>query len=351
MSVMPLRAHVPLASFTTFGIGGTAEYFADVSTISELSETLKEADKQELPVTVLGGGSNVLIDDDGVPGILIRLALSGVEWRDAEDDSDSVICTVAAGENWDQVVTGAVEQKLWGIENLSGIPGSCGAAPIQNIGAYGAELSDVCEWVEAVERATGEVRRFAPAECNFRYRWSFFKSPEGKNWIVTRVALRLSKTPRPSLEYRDLAAYFQEYSHTPSLSEIRQAVLSVRAQKFPDLSELGTAGSFFTNPIVSREKREELLEQYPDLPHFDVDERRVKISAAWILDNVCGLKGYRRGPARLFERQPLVIVAEAGARAVDIRTLAEEVTERVRYKTGIELQREVRYLPEERGEG
>ncbi|MEX1026532.1 MAG: UDP-N-acetylmuramate dehydrogenase [Candidatus Paceibacterota bacterium] len=351
---MDIRTNVPLAPLTTFRVGGPAEVLVSVKTTDELRQAGVYANEQALPITVLGGGSNVLIDDAGIPGVVIQILIRGTEW---ERDGDDTVVIAGAGESWDTLVEQAVDRGLWGIENLTGIPGSVGAAPVQNIGAYGVELSDVLEWVEAVDTTTGTGKIFQAAECGCAYRWSYFKSPEGRRWTITRVALRLSNEPNPKLSYKDLAEHFAGHSPdtvAPKLVAIREAVRAIRAGKFPDLSALGTAGSFFTNPIIPRTQLAKLLERYPELPYYELEgvtgegeEGRVKVSAAWILDRVCGLKGYRRGPVRLFERQPLVLVAEPGARAADIRALADDVQVRVTNATGIELAREVRYLPEE----
>lgn len=351
---MNIEEQKPLAPLTTFGVGGPATYYARVTTVDELEEALAHARENQLPVFILGGGSNVVIDDAGLDGLVIHCALTRVGYEEKEEGQVEVVA--GAGERWDELVADTVNRGLWGLENLSGIPGSVGAAPVQNIGAYGVEIQDVLEWVEAVDIETGEKKVFSPQECEFAYRWSYFKSNEGRRWVIARVAFRLAVETNPKLSYKDLQEYFTDMSVQPSLAEIREAVLTIRAKKFPDLTELGTAGSFFTNPIISRHALPRLLEKYPELPHYEVDDQdvddkdgkqRVKVSAAWILDKACGLKGYHRGPVRLFERQPLVVVAERGATAADIHALADDVQKQVQKATGITLAREVRYLPEE----
>ena len=255
---------------------------------------------------------------------------------------------------------------LWGIENLSGIPGSVGAAPVQNIGAYGAEIKDTLEWVEVFDSESGEVRRIASADCGFEYRDSVFKSPENKKLIIIRVAFLLKRNGTPNLAYRDLKQIFNDQFSifneaereqkirelTPA--EIRNAVLKIRSKKFPDIHTTGTAGSFFKNPIVSKEKFDALKHIYPALPGFPlshsghsgafVDSDRVKIPLAWILDNLCGLKGFRKGNVALFERQPIVVVNLGGASAEEVRAFTEEVARIVKDATGITVEYEVQFF-------
>jgi UDP-N-acetylmuramate dehydrogenase len=288
--------------------------------------------------------------------VVIKNEIRGSEWG-AENqfpkEKDAVLVTVGAGESWDALVAESVRRGLWGIENLSGIPGTVGAAPIQNIGAYGVELQDVLQWVEALDAKTGKLRCLSNRECFFGYRDSIFKTPKGKDLIITRVALRLSKNGKPHLEYKDLRekfpipnSQFPIQNLTPT--DIRKAVLEIRSRKFPDLREYGTAGSFFKNPIISQRQFDTLKKRYPDLPGFELrmkDEGlRMKIPLAWILDHICGLKGFKKGAVTLFERQPIVLTAMPGATAEEIKKFAEEVIRRVHAKTGIAVEYEVIHI-------
>lgn len=328
----------PLAPLTTFKIGGPAQYYADAATPAALREAVTWANENAMPWCVIGGGSNVLVSDEGVAGLVIRNAIRGVC---VERDGEIVTVTVAAGEPWDELVADAVENGWWGIENLSAIPGTVGAAPVQNIGAYGTELADVFHSLEALDTRTGEIVTLQHSDCRFGYRDSIFKHDDGRHYIITHVTITLQTTPRPHIAYRDLAEYFADRSGQPSLSAIREAVCRIRAGKFPDLRAYGTAGSFFKNPIVSRECYESLRNTYPDLPFYALDSGWVKIPAAWLLDRVCSLRGYNEGAARFYDNQPLVIVNDGGATAADITALAGKASECVRAKTGIELGWEV----------
>lgn len=356
---MQIRENVPLASMTTFGIGGAARFFAHVESVNELTEAFAFAQTEKVPIFILGGGSNVLISDSGFSGLVVKIELRGISLKPADvkdptsnprpQRSDltpaaagSTIRLIAgAGEEWDAIVERAVHENLWGVENLSGIPGTLGGAIAQNIGAYGAAISEALQWAEAFDSAAGRTVRLNNAECRFGYRDSVFKHrPE---LIVVRAALVLSRKPRPNLSYRDVRERFG--TAMPLLAEIRAAILKIRAGKFPDLAREGTAGSFFKNPVLPWPEAEALRARYPEMPLFSMPETTlIKVPLAWLLDHALHLKAVRIGGARLFERQPLVIVADRGARAADITALAELVCSRVREEFGFEIEEEVKKL-------
>ncbi len=327
---MIITERVLLAEHTTFRIGGPARYFARVHTIEEVRAAFAFAKEKGLSVFVLGGGSNVLVADAGFDGLVIHLALEGVV-----REGDMLVA--AAGESWDAVVEHAVAEGLWGVENLSGIPGTVGAAPIQNIGAYGSEVKDTLAWVEAFDTETGGVVRITGAECGFGYRTSRFKKEPGQ-FVILRAAFALHSAGKPNALYKDLVG-----AESFSLAEVRARVLAIRAGKFPDLAKEGTAGSFFLNPTVTPEKASELLAAYPGMPQFPV-EGGVKLSLAWLLDKVLEAKGMQVGGARLYEKQPLVIAASRDATAADVRELAEKVLALVKNKFLINIEPEVRIL-------
>ncbi|MDP3661708.1 MAG: UDP-N-acetylmuramate dehydrogenase [bacterium] len=331
---MELLKNVSIAEFTSFKIGGKADYFCRARSVDELKEALAFARRHSLPIFILGGGTNMLLSDDGFRGVVVKIELHGVKWGEAS--------VVAAGENWDSFVAETVARGLWGLENLSGIPGTVGAAPVQNIGAYGVEIAEVLEWVEALDMRTGEIKQLSNADCAFAYRDSIFKKQEGKNFIITRVAFRLQKDGAPNLQYKDLAEYFSS-GGAPTLQQIRRAVLEIRARKFPDLKTHGTAGSFFKNPIISKEKFEELKKRFPGLSGFPVPSG-VKVPLAWILDKICGLKGFEQDNTALWKDQPLVLVNKGGASASAVSALADNIAHIVKEKTGIEIEREVNFL-------
>lgn len=342
-----------LADLTSFKIGGKADYFCYVRNEKELREALKFAKEKKLKVFILGGGTNVLAEDKGFRGLVIKMELKGHRvLSDKHSVSTGDVLLIAeAGENWDNLVETAVARGLWGIENLSGIPGTVGAAPVQNIGAYGCELSDILEWVDVIDRRTCKTKRLSTKECQLDYRESVFKKPKGKDLVVLRVAMRLQKEGKPNLEYKDLKEKFknQNAKGKIGLQEIRDAVLEIRSKKFPKTEKIGNAGSFFKNPVVSEKKFLELKKKYPDIPSFPMSNVKcqmlnVKISLAWILDKVCNLKGFSRGSAALWEKQPLVLANTGNASAKDIKKFAEEIAKCVRSKTGIKLEWEVRNM-------
>jgi|AntRauTorckE6833_2_1112554.scaffolds.fasta_scaffold07174_3 UDP-N-acetylmuramate dehydrogenase len=327
--------NIPLAAHTTLQIGGVADYFAEVTTTKELQEALQFAQAQAVPVFVLGGGSNVLFPDAGYRGLVIK---NSIVQRQVDVDGEMVQVTAGAGENWDEFVSDMCEHGYWGIENLSAIPGTVGATPIQNVGAYGVEVSQVITQVTAIHKETVQEKQFTPAECQFGYRDSYFKSPAGKQWVVTAVMCTLSTSPAPQLQYADLQALQTQEPLTPLA--IRQAVMQIRAQKFPDWSEVGTAGSFFKNPIVTAEHYTRLKEQYPDLSAHQTSGGDWKLSLGWILDVVCGLKGSCVGGVCLYEKQALVLTA-TDATAADVQKFVALVTQNVFEKTDIHIEPEV----------
>ncbi|MDZ4284252.1 MAG: UDP-N-acetylmuramate dehydrogenase, partial [Patescibacteria group bacterium] len=284
-----IQSNVPLRDYTTFHIGGPAEYFAAVTSVPQLKRAVAWARGRGLPITILGGGSNVLVGDGGVRGLVIHNIIVG---RNVTEDGDSILLTVGAGEVFDKIVAYAAVGGWWGLENLSCIPGSVGATPIQNIGAYGVEIRDCLAFVEAYDMQTNSCVRLASEECAFGYRDSLFKRAEGKRYIVTHVAYRLTKTRNPVLHYRDLAAWHEAHQSggPPRLEEIRAAVCAIRSRKFPDWNIVGTAGSFFKNPVISETHFNELLHTYPLLPGYRNTDGSVKIPLGWILDNVLAVR-------------------------------------------------------------
>jgi len=338
---MNIQKNISLAPFTTFQIGGPARFFARVQSVDALKEAFgfaKDLPAQagkNLKVFILGGGSNVLIDDAGFDGLVLKIELTGVE-----EDGNTFIA--AAGESWDALVECAVTKKLWGIENLSGIPGTVGGAVVQNIGAYGQALSQTLAWVEVFDTHTGSVERLPKEKLSLGYRGSVFKQEEGR-YVVLKAALVLSPTPAPSVAYKDLRARFADQS--PAITDIREAVLEIRAAKFPDLMVEGTAGSFFKNPILKEEEAKKLQETYPDLPTFVMPETSgVKVPLAWLFDHALNLRGASVGGARLFEKQLLVIAATKKTSSQDVRALAEKVSAEVKNKFGFTIEPEVKIV-------
>ena len=335
-----LSFDIPLSLHTTFRIGGNAKYFISVESTEQLKEAVLFAQEKGLPFFVLGGGSNLLVSDDGFFGVVIKINIVGIEWKNVSDSSVEVL--MGAGENWDYVVGLSVERALSGFENLSGIPGTVGATPVQNIGAYGSEIKDTISLVEVFDTSEMVVKTLRLQDMAFGYRDSIFKNPEGKKYIIVRVGCILQKNAKPNISYKDLTAFFAKNNIAqPSVNDVRNAVLEIRRAKLPDLNMYGTAGSFFKNPIVSGEVFETLKEKFPLIVSFDTSLGQKKISAAWILDNICGFKGYRAGNVGVYQNQSLVLVNFGEGTSREIKNLADEMKACVKKNTGIDISEEI----------
>jgi UDP-N-acetylmuramate dehydrogenase len=341
---MQLEENVRLAPFTTFHIGGSARFFVRVNSVEEARESFNFAKEKNLKVLVLGGGSNILIDDAGFDGLVIKIEIEGItlERGPQEETQDKILIVAGAGERWDALVERSVEEKLWGLENLSGIPGTVGGAVAGNIGAYGSALSQTLQWVEVFDRESGEVKKMGNDACAFGYRDSFFKHDAGEH-VILHAAFALSAVGKPNLSYKDLLERFDDSSQ--NIESVREAVLEIRKGKFPDLTQEGTAGSFFKNPVLPLAQAEKLQKHYPTMPLFTLPESSgVKVPLAWLLDKALGLKGLAVGHARLFEKQPLVIVAGENCTAREVHELSLLVTEKVFDACGITLEPEVKII-------
>ena len=299
---MNIEQQKNLRNLTTLKVGGVAEYFVEVHTDENLTEAVQYAQMHSLAITVLGLGSNVLVSDAGIKGLVIHMRTKGIT---VSSDGEAVYVCASAGELLDDVVLYAVENGLWGIENLSHIPGCVGATPVQNVGAYGVEVSQVIKTVRAYNCSSHIFEQLTNALCDFGYRDSFFKTVEGKKYIITSVTFSLSKNKIPKIEYADLQNYFKD--EIPTLAKIREAVIAIRKNKFPNWNEVGTAGSFFKNPIITKIQYVLLAERYEGLPGYNIDEDTVKLPLGWILDKTLHLKGYTVGSLSLYEKQALVL--------------------------------------------
>ncbi len=333
---MDIEENIPLSTLTTFRTGGPARFLLSVHDEADIIHAVSFAKKENLPLIPLGDGSNLCAPDSGVLAAFVRLSMKELT---VAITGTEVTISADAGLSWDSLVDRTVSEGWWGLENLSGIPGTVGASVVQNIGAYGAAVSECIASVRAFDTTTMAMRTFAPAECGFGYRTSIFKK-ETDRYLVTTITLVLSASARPNITYRDLAKRFQ--GGTSPLRAIRDAVIDIRKGKFPPLSAFGTAGSFFLNPIVSEAERSVLAARYPEMPFFALPEGGVKVPLAWLFDKVLSVKGMREGKAFLWEKQPLVIAAEFGARSEDVYALAAHVARLLREKTGINISPEVR---------
>ena len=334
-----IRKNIQLSAYTTLHIGGVADYFVEVTTKEELKAALSWAKAHTTtPPLILGGGSNVLISDEGYRGLVV---VNRIEKIDYKEDGQQVFAYVGAGNILDAFIADTVAKKYWGLENLSAIPGTVGATPVQNVGAYGVEVGEYIDSVVAVHIDTQEEKIFSKEDCIFQYRNSYFKTDEGSKWIIIEVIFTLSTLVTPRTTYADLSLL----SNTePTQEQIREAVISIRSKKFPDWNKVGTAGSFFKNPIISKAEFIELQKQYEDIVGYEQANESVKVSLGWVLDRICGLKGYASGNVRLFEKQALVLVAEKNATAEEINLFAKKIEEKVFEKTKIKIEREVKNI-------
>ncbi len=314
---------VSLHGFNTFGIGATADRLVEF----EAAEDLQGIFPIDGRWNVLGGGSNILFTGD-YHGTLLRCTGRGMEIS-----KDGQV-RVEAGMVWDDFVAETVEHGLWGAENLSHIPGTVGAAPVQNIGAYGVEAKDIIESVEVYDPSREEVLVMEAAECGFGYRDSIFK--RSMHGVITAVNFRLSRTPRPRLEYGGLCDTVTE----PTLENIRRAVIDIRASKLPDPEVQGNAGSFFKNPVVASEVAEKLRELYPDMPLYDAPHGLKKLAAGWLIDRA-GWKGRTLGRVGVHPKQALVLVNLGGATGGEVMELAHRIQNDVRAQFGVEINTEV----------
>jgi UDP-N-acetylmuramate dehydrogenase len=314
--------------------------FIEYATKEELKEILQNQQLEEGRWLHIGGGSNLLFMGD-YSGTILHSSIKGYEVL--SEDAEEVVVRVGAGEVWDDFVAYTVAQGWYGAENLSWIPGEVGASAVQNIGAYGVEAKDLIVNVETIEVATGEERIFSNAECAYAYRESIFKLSLKGQYIVTHVSYRLKKTSSYHLDYGNVRAELAKANFDLTLANVRQVIIDIRQAKLPDPNVQGNAGSFFMNPIVPRAHFEALQKDYPQIPHYEVDADRVKIPAAWMIDQ-CGWKGKRLGNASVHDKQALVLVNCGGATGAEVVRLSEEIQQSVFKMFGIQIYPEVNFI-------
>jgi UDP-N-acetylmuramate dehydrogenase len=331
------RRDVALDRLNTFGLPARAAWFATVTESESLAAWVRTPGWRTLRRFVLGGGSNLILTDD-FDGLVLHVRIPGRK-RVAED-ADAWMVRAGAGENWHDFVLWTLDQGWPGLENLALIPGTVGAAPIQNIGAYGLELAERFQRLEAVDLATGAKVAFERAACRFDYRDSAFKHEAAERYLITAVTFRLPKRWRPVTRYADVARELDARGIArPTAREIADAVIAIRSRKLPDPAQLGNAGSFFKNPRVDAVTFAGLVARYPDLPHYPQPDGAVKLAAGWLIER-CGWKGRALGPAGVYENQALVLVNRGGARGADVLRLARAIQESVRTGFGVELEPE-----------
>lgn len=336
-----IQENISLKPYNTFSIDAKARYFSTYNTTDELRELLNYKPENTNYKFILGGGSNVLFTKD-VDGVVLKTELKGIEL--IKEDAHHYYLKVAAGENWNELVMHCIRHNFAGIENLSLIPGNVGASPIQNIGAYGVELKDVFESLEAIKRNDLSVHTFSANDCAFGYRDSVFKKKYKDEFVILTVTFRLNKQPRFNISYGAVEQELEKMKvEELSLKTISQAVINIRTSKLPDPKKIGNAGSFFKNPVITATHFNKLKNTYENLPGYAGDETHVKVAAAWLIEQ-CGWKGYRNGDAGVHEKQPLVLVNYATAAGKEIYDLSSEIIESVTEKFHIELEREVNII-------
>lgn len=337
-----IKQNVNLAPYTTFGIGGPASYFTQPKNLSQLRQVLQFSQQKELPHYIIGGGSNLLFPSQGLNALVIKLANQGLNIK--KDGSQHALITAQAGTDWDDLVATAVQHQLQGIECLSGIPGSVGASPIQNIGAYGQELKDTFFSLTALDTQTDQVTTFSPAQCQFAYRHSIFKQKSHRQrYIILQITLRLTYHQPPTITYQSLIDYLQKKQLTqPSLSQVRQAVLEIRQQKLEDPQKNGNAGSFFKNPSLNQQQLARIQKKYPHIPYFQNDSGNYKVYAGWLIEKA-GFKGKKHQTAAVSSKNALVLInPQHQSNSKDIKQLANLISKKVKQKFNIQLEPEVR---------
>jgi UDP-N-acetylmuramate dehydrogenase len=343
-----LLENIPLAPLTTLGIGGPARYFVEAGQIGEVQEAVHFAQSLNLPLFVLGGGSNLLVADSGWPGLALKVALRGVEQRPGHDQYGRVVFDVGAGESWDRFVSHAVRSDCAGIECLSGIPGSVGATPVQNVGAYGQEVAQTIVSVQVLDLKDGQVRELCADACGFAYRSSIFNTSERGRFVILRVSYALIPGGRPSLTYADLKRHFAGRETRPNLAETREAVRHIRALKgmliIPGERDCQSAGSFFKNPVLSESHHEDLKNRAAarglTIPSYPALETQRKISAAWLVEHAGFARGFGSARVGISSRHALAIVNRGGATAVDVLAFKDQIQHRVEEIWGVHLEPE-----------
>jgi UDP-N-acetylmuramate dehydrogenase len=342
---MLMQENVPLAPLTTLKIGGPGRYFAEAKTIAAVGEAVEFARVQRLPVFVLGGGSNLVISDGGWAGLVLRVAVSGIE---EHDENGKRLFEVGAGEEWDKFVARAVARNCAGVECLSGIPGSVGGTPVQNVGAYGQEVAETITSVLALDLKDNQMHELCAEACGFSYRTSIFNTSERGRYIILRVTYELSPGGAPRVQYADLKNHFAGWRETPTLADTREAVRRIRASKAmlitPGDEDCRSAGSFFKNPILSADQYQELTRRAASkglrIPSYPALDAQRKVSAAWLVEHSGFSKGYTTGRVGISRKHALAIVNRGDATAAEIVALKDHIQQRVEDLWAIRLEPE-----------
>jgi UDP-N-acetylmuramate dehydrogenase len=334
---MLIEENVALAPLTTLRVGGPARFFVEAKSHAEVEEAIAFSKSRTIPLFILGGGSNLVISDSGWPGLILKVAIGGIDQRSGHDEEGKAIFDVGAGESWDRFVSRAITAQCAGVECLSGIPGSVGGTPVQNVGAYGQEVSETIASVEVFDLREGTVRELCPEACGFSYRSSIFNTTERGRFIILRVTFTLTPGGAPRLEYADLKRHFDGWQAQPNLAETREAVRYIRARKGMLITagdpDTQSAGSFFKNPVLSNDEREALKQRAIAkglaIPSYPALEQSHKVSAAWLVERSGFARGYGFGNVGISSKHVLAIVNRGGATAAEVIALKEQIQHRV----------------------
>ena len=346
-----MKTNVNLQPYNSFGFDAVAKYFVEINTIDDLQALIKSGELQRHKILILSGGNNILFQQEIYDGLVVYINTKGIEIL--REDENEVVVRAQAGEDWPDFVRFCVCKGWHGVENLAHIPGKVGAAPVQNIGAYGMELKDSFLQCEAVALATGEIKVFTKEECRFGYRESIFKSELKGQYVITSVDFLLKKNAPLNLEYGNIKAYLEQNGiKNPSLQQLHDAICAIRDAKLPDVKQIGSAGSFFKNPVIERTQFEALQKDYPNIPHYDEPDGRVKVPAGWLIEHsgpstssgTASWKGWRNEHVGVYDKQALVLVHYGGGTGQDIVQLAQRIQNSVEEKFGIRISPEVNFV-------
>lgn len=349
-----MKTNVSLKPYNSFGFDAVAKQFAEINEVDDLQALIKSGAFQQQKTLILSGGNNILFQNEVFDGLVVYINTKGIEiLREKENE---VVVRAQAGEDWPDFVRFCVGKGWHGVENLAHIPGKVGAAPVQNIGAYGMELKDSFAQCEAIDLATGETKVFNKAECRFGYRESIFKGELKGQYVITSVDFLLKKEASLHLEYGNIKAYLEQNGiEHPTLQQLHDAICAIRDAKLPDVKQIGSAGSFFKNPVIERTQFETLLTEYPTMPHYDEPNGMVKVPAGWLIEHsgpstgsgtagATSWKGWRDEHVGVYNKQALVLVHYGGGKGCDIVELAHKIQDSVEKKFGIRISPEVNFV-------
>ena len=337
-----MKTNVNLKPYNSFGFDAVAKHFAEINEVDDLQTLIRNGDLQHKKTLILSGGNNILFQNEVFDGIVVYINTKGIEIL--REEGKEVVVRAQAGEDWPEFVRFCVEKGWHGVENLAHIPGKVGAAPVQNIGAYGMELKDSFLCCEAIDLTTGETKVFTKEECRFGYRESVFKNELKGKYIITSVDFLLKKDAPLNLEYGNIKAYLEQNGiENPTLQQLHDAICDIRDAKLPDVKQIGSAGSFFKNPVIDRAQFEALQKDYPTMPHYDEPNGKVKVPAGWLIEQA-GWKGWRDEHVGVYDKQALVLVHYGGGKGQDIVELAHRIQESVEEKFGIRISPEVNFV-------